>query len=379
MLGIVGEAGSPVGELLTKELDLPFADEQSVVQTRFATTVLALLLGAYGWDVEASAQRAERYLTESLPDWAGDIKQFVFLGRGVGIALAQEAALKFREILATWSEGYATMEYRHGPISAINERSLVWILDDEEPSIDEQIRATGARLIRGEGDPLAELVRIHRFAEGLVELRGINPDQPPHISRSVVLAGDGRCTGAGGHCSSGARYRRDQARGRDRPPDGEVTRLATAPTRAEGGAEPVLRRALELAKQVHQEATAAGEHIEAIGVSTMGYTHETASTSPPTCRAGRSSASPRRSQSLPRPAGGDRQRRACGGAGRDGLGLAAGRQRRDLPEPRLGHLRRDHLRRPLPHRRRRRRRRGRLLALPRPARSAHGGRRHRSV
>ena len=190
MLGIIGEAGSPLGEILTSELDLPFADEQSVVQTRFATTVLTLLLGAYGWDVEASAQRAERYLTESLPDWAEDIKQFVFLGRGVGMALAQEAALKFREILATWSEAYATMEYRHGPISAINEHSLVWILDAEEPSIDDQIRATGARLIRGEGDPLAELVRIHRFAEGLVDLRGINPDQPPHISRSVVLAGD---------------------------------------------------------------------------------------------------------------------------------------------------------------------------------------------
>jgi fructoselysine-6-P-deglycase FrlB-like protein len=190
VFGITGEAGSPLGELLTTELALPFADEQSVVQTRFATTVLTLLLGAYGWDVEASAQRAERHLTESLPDWAGEIQQFVFLGRGVGMALASEAALKFREILATWSEGYATMEYRHGPISAINERSLVWILDDQEPSIDDQIRATGARLIRGQGDPLAELVRIHRFAEGLCELRGINPDQPPHISRSVVLAGD---------------------------------------------------------------------------------------------------------------------------------------------------------------------------------------------
>jgi len=190
VLGIVGEAGSPLGALLTKELDLPFADEQSVVQTRFATTVLTLLLGAYGWDVESSADRAEAFLDESLPDWAGAVEQFVFLGRGVGMALAHEAALKFREILAGWSEGYATMEYRHGPISAINERSLVWILDDQEPSIDDQIRATGARLIRGEGDPLAELVRIHRFAEGLVELKGINPDQPPHISRSVVLAGD---------------------------------------------------------------------------------------------------------------------------------------------------------------------------------------------
>ena len=190
VLGITGGAGSPLSAVLTEELDLPFADEQSVVQTRFATTVLTLLLGAYGWDVEASAQRAERHLTESLPDWAGEIKQFVFLGRGVGMALAHEAALKFREILATWSEAYATMEYRHGPISAINEHSLVWILDDQEPSIDDQIRATGARLIRGEGDPLAELVRIHRFAEGLVNLRGINPDQPPHITRSVVLAGD---------------------------------------------------------------------------------------------------------------------------------------------------------------------------------------------
>lgn len=58
-------------------------------------------------------------------------------------------------------------------------------------------------------------------------------------------------------------------------PDGEVSRVATAATRAEAGAEAVLRRALELAKQVHQEATAAGENIEAIGISTMGYTHET--------------------------------------------------------------------------------------------------------
>jgi fructoselysine-6-P-deglycase FrlB-like protein len=190
VLGITATAGSPLAGLVADEIDLPFADERSVVQTRFATTTLSLLLGAYGWDVEASAQRAERYLTETLPDWAGNIQQFVFLGRGVGAALANEAALKFREILMTWSEAYATMEYRHGPISAINKRSLVWILDAEEPSIDDQIRATGARVIRGEGDPLAELVRIHHFADGLTELRGINPDQPPHISRSVVLAGD---------------------------------------------------------------------------------------------------------------------------------------------------------------------------------------------
>jgi fructoselysine-6-P-deglycase FrlB-like protein len=190
VLAITGSADSPLAAIVGEELNLSFADERSVVQTRFATTALSLLLGAYGWDVEASARRAEGFLQESLPDWAGDIEQFVFLGRGVGAAIANEAALKFREILCTWSESYPTMEYRHGPISAISERSLVWLLDDEEPSIDEQIAATGARVIRGEGDPLAELVRVHRFAEGLTELRGINPDEPPHLTRSVVLGED---------------------------------------------------------------------------------------------------------------------------------------------------------------------------------------------
>lgn len=189
VLAITAQAGSPLAELVAAELDLPFADEQSVVQTRFATTVLSLLLGAYGWDVEGSARRAESFLSEPLPDWAADISHFAFLGRGVGAALASEAALKFREILGAWSEGYPTMEYRHGPISAADEHTLVWILDAEEPSIDDQIRATGAHLIRGGGDPLAELVRIHHFADGLVQLRATDPDQRPHITRSVVLAG----------------------------------------------------------------------------------------------------------------------------------------------------------------------------------------------
>lgn len=190
VFGIVADRESPLAGLLTTKLALPFADEQSVVQTRFATCVLSLLLGNYGWDVEASARRAQAYLGEELPDWAGDVRQFVFLGRGVGAALANEAALKLREILGAWSEAYPTMEYRHGPISATGPNSLVWILDAEEPSIDDEVRATGARVIRGEGDPLAELVRIHRFAEGLVNLRGINPDEPPHLTRSVVLSGD---------------------------------------------------------------------------------------------------------------------------------------------------------------------------------------------
>jgi glucokinase len=57
--------------------------------------------------------------------------------------------------------------------------------------------------------------------------------------------------------------------------DGEITRFAEAPTRASEGAETVLGRALELAKGVRNADLAAGGSIDAIGVSTMGYTHET--------------------------------------------------------------------------------------------------------
>lgn len=186
-LVVTAETGTPLGAVATEEIVLDFANEKSVVQTRFATTAISVFLNAYGWDVTASAKQAEGYLDDTLPAWAGDIKQFVFLGQGIGAALANEAALKFREILSTWSESYPTMEFRHGPISALTEQSLVWVLDAGEPSIDVQIEQTGARLFRSDGDPLAELVRIHRFAEGLADLRGINPDSPPYLTRSVVL------------------------------------------------------------------------------------------------------------------------------------------------------------------------------------------------
>jgi glucokinase len=57
--------------------------------------------------------------------------------------------------------------------------------------------------------------------------------------------------------------------------DGEMTRVTAAPTNAYAGAEAALARALELAATVYDEELAAGGSIEAIGVASMGYTHET--------------------------------------------------------------------------------------------------------
>lgn len=186
-LAITAIEDGPIAELADACITIPWADERSIVQTRFATTVLAMLLSHCGWDVTASARRAELALGGGLPAGIEETEQFVFLGRGPGVGLAREAALKLRETLGAWTEAYPTREFRHGPISAVGPRSIVWVLDDQEPTIDEEISATGARVVRGDGDPLAELVRVHRVAGHLAERRGIDPGAPRFLTRSIVL------------------------------------------------------------------------------------------------------------------------------------------------------------------------------------------------
>jgi fructoselysine-6-P-deglycase FrlB-like protein len=188
-LAISATVSSPLADLVSEQISLPFADEQSIVQTRFATTALALLLSSWGWDIEASASQAAIVLGSRVPEVVEPAKQFVFLGRGMAAAIASEAALKLREVLGAWTESYPTMEFRHGPISAIGEHSLVWALDGAEPGIDDEIARTGAQLLRSQGDPLAELVRVHMAAAHLAGQRGIDADHPRFLSRSIILAG----------------------------------------------------------------------------------------------------------------------------------------------------------------------------------------------
>ena len=179
--------GSPVVEAAGSSILLESADEQSVVQTRFATTALALFRAACGEDLGPAIADAERALAEPLPFDPVAFEHFVFLGRGWTIGLANEAALKLREACQAWTEAYPAMEYRHGPISVAEPHSVVWSLGEVEPELLEQVARTGATVVPGELDPMAELVRVHRVAGLLAEAKGLDPDQPRHLTRSVVL------------------------------------------------------------------------------------------------------------------------------------------------------------------------------------------------
>lgn len=202
---IVGDPASPAVELAAATVAMPFADERSVVQTRFATSALALLRAHLGDPVAALVADAEVAVRSPLPIDPATIEQVTFLGRGWTIGLAQEAALKCREAATFWAEAYPAMDYRHGPISVAAPGRLVWALGELPDGLPEDVAATGAAFVhsrthgwrtvlgswsagRTPVDPMADLILAQRFAVALATSRGLDPDAPRHLSRSVVLA-----------------------------------------------------------------------------------------------------------------------------------------------------------------------------------------------
>ena len=157
-IAVTGVADSPVADRADDVLLLDFADEESVVQTRFPTTFLLLARAAFGEDVDGLADQAQAALALPLGIDVADYSHFVYLGSGWTYGLAQEAALKIREAAQAWSESYPLLDYRHGPLAVASDH-----------------------------DPLIELARAQQLAVAIAEHRGLNPDRPRNLTRSIVL------------------------------------------------------------------------------------------------------------------------------------------------------------------------------------------------
>ncbi|MCN9240363.1 SIS domain-containing protein [Streptomyces sp. RY43-2] len=187
---ITADPHTPVMESADDTVVLAFADERSVVQTRFATTALTLLRAHLGLHTDRVVADARSALETPLPEGLVDCTQFTFLGRGWSVGLAHEAGLKMREAALAWTEAYPAMEYRHGPISISTRGTATWMLDEAPEGLARQVRETGALWVAASLDPLAELVRAQRLALAVAAARGLDPDRPRHLTRSVILAPD---------------------------------------------------------------------------------------------------------------------------------------------------------------------------------------------
>ncbi|MET7321728.1 sugar isomerase [Streptomyces sp. NPDC005549] len=187
-VALTADPATPVMTAADDVVVLDFADERSVVQTRFATTALTLLRAHLGLHSDAVVADARAALAAELPEGLVECAQFTFLGRGWTVGLANEAGLKMREASLSWTEAYPAMEYRHGPISISTAGTATWMFGEAPEGLADQVRDTGALWVPGERDPLAELVRAQRLAVAVAAARGLDPDRPRHLTRSVILA-----------------------------------------------------------------------------------------------------------------------------------------------------------------------------------------------
>lgn len=184
---VLGTPATPIEAAVDHAAVLGFADEASVVQTRFATTALAFLLAGLGFDVESAAADAEAALAADLPIDPEAADGFVFLGRGWTVGLANEAALKLKEAALARADAYPALEYRHGPIALAAPGTIVWTFGEVDLDLIRDVEATGASVVVGGRHPLAELVLAQRTAVALAHARSLDPDNPRNLTRSVVL------------------------------------------------------------------------------------------------------------------------------------------------------------------------------------------------
>jgi glutamine---fructose-6-phosphate transaminase (isomerizing) len=185
---VTAVAGGSVDELADDRFVLDFADEASVVQTRFPTSVLVAARAALGLPYQQAVHDGRTALAAPLPVDPARFRHFVFLGTGWTVGLAHEAALKVREMAQCWSESYPAMDFRHGPVAAVTPDSLVWLFGQGPDGVAEIAAEAGASVYTDPHlDPLAQLVLVHRLALELAARRGLDPDRPRLLTRSVVL------------------------------------------------------------------------------------------------------------------------------------------------------------------------------------------------
>lgn len=213
-IAITNTAGSPLAESADFTIDLHAGIEKSVAATKtFATSIVAGLSLLAEWSGDADLSRAIHALPESLAaavacDWSELIgaldghNALYVLGRGPGWAIANEAALKFKETCGVQAESYSSAEVMHGPVSIVTPGYPVLALaarDAAEPSVAEmahKLAGQGALAFLTSGspgpakrlpfaptghpitDPLALIVSFYGFVEALARHRGLNPDEP---------------------------------------------------------------------------------------------------------------------------------------------------------------------------------------------------------
>lgn len=223
VVALVNVEDSPLAALADTVLPLHAGPERSVAATKsyLASLAAILQLAAY-WKDEAPLRDALTQLPDALraawqADWSSvtdglvDAHNLFVLGRGLGLAAAQEAALKFKETCGLHAEAYSSAEVKHGPMALVGPGFpvLCFAQPDETEAgtlaLAREFRGRGAQvwvaaqhgdagaaredilpLVHGPHPACAPLLTIQSFYRAINALalrRGHNPDVPPHLNK----------------------------------------------------------------------------------------------------------------------------------------------------------------------------------------------------
>lgn len=185
--------------------------QEGIVMTVSASLMVLLGMQAIGQPIPgsigASARKLANALDAVLPTIVADRSHFVFLGGGPLFGVALEGALKLMEMSQTMTQAFHPLEYRHGPISLVDEKTAVVMLyssDQKEAEVKlvEELREKGAAVIGigGPGDVglpidvdlsltgLLVLPALQILGERVAQARQIDTVSPRHLTKVVKLA-----------------------------------------------------------------------------------------------------------------------------------------------------------------------------------------------
>ena len=221
-VALVNDAQSPLAQAARTVLPLHAGAETSVAATK--SFIAQLVAGARllaSWQGDEPLRAGLQALPESLEqacshEWGEavealiDAQRLMVVSRGPGMAVALEAALKFKETCGIQAETFSSAELRHGPMALIDQGYPLLILAPRGPAQEEmgqladEMRARGARVllaITGAGakgnlpcttaahpdlDPVCLIQSFYLMVDSLARARGRDPDKPSYLSKVTL-------------------------------------------------------------------------------------------------------------------------------------------------------------------------------------------------
>ena len=215
----VNAPSSPLADACEFHLPLVAGPELSVAATKSYIAMLSIsaqlvahwqkddaLLGALN-TLPNALQAAGKLDWSKAVDELRGIERMIVIGRGLGLAIAQEAALKLKETSGIQAEAFSSAEVRHGPMELIDRDYPLLVFAPRGPEqagllqLARDMQARGARVLLAAPadvleatlplattahaalDPIAAILSFYVMAAGLAAARGRNPDAPRHLNK----------------------------------------------------------------------------------------------------------------------------------------------------------------------------------------------------